>query len=446
MIRKPKILQAFTAAILCAAIPHIIEAKSQTENYLPYLSGLPDQATMLAPLKSDTVATKTYILPATPATSQWGFFDSSQSPVLTINPGDSVAIETMAASDNQVVPGTTAEQILQMKNAVADRGPHTLTGPIFVNGAEPGDVLKIHFNKIVPRSYASNDIMPGKGLFPNEFPNPYVKYFYLDVKNKRMQFAPGIVVPLAPFPGIIAVARAQPGKYDSIPPGPFGGNLDLREMTEGTTIYLPVFMKGGLIWTGDSHAGQGNGEIDLTAIETAFAEFNITVDLIKQKPLSWPRVETPTAWIAMGYDTDLNKALDILKEETTKLIMEQHNVPREQAEKIMLDTWDCPIAEVVNGVQGAYCIVPKNAKTKKSFLIPTADTGKFYVTSAKNADVEQAMKDASMAMLNKLEQNKKMAAIDAYVLASFAMDCRIAPYVSGEKQVYCMMPKSLWVS
>ena len=108
-------------------------------------------------------------------------------------------------------------------------------------------------------------------------------------------------------------------------PGKFGGNMDLREMTEGATLYLPVLTKGGLISTGDSHAGQGNGEINLTAIETAFAEFKITVDLIKQKPLEWPRIETPTTWITVGYDENLNKAVDIMKAETIKFISDEKN-------------------------------------------------------------------------------------------------------------------------
>ena len=421
------------------------ELSASQKNCLPFLPGLPDQATMQAPAKSLNANPKTYMLPATPATSQWGFFDSSQPPVLTIKPGDTIAIETMAASDNQVVPGTTVDQIIEMKDAVPDRGPHTLTGPIYVEGAEPGDVLRIHFNKILPRSYASNDAVPGKGLFPKEFPEGFVKYFYLDVKKMQMQFAPGIVVPLGPFPGIIAVARATPGKYDSIPPGPFGGNLDLREMTEGTTLYLPVFMKGALLWTGDSHAGQGNGEIDLTAIETAFQEFNITVDLVKQKPLSWPRVETKTSWIAMGYDKDLNKAFEILKDETIKLIMEQRKVSHAQAEKMMLASWNCPIAEVVNGVQGVYCMVPKNGNTRTTVL-PKTDNAKFFVTYAKDADLENAMKTASMAMLNKIVDMKKLSRVDAYTLASFTMDCRIAAPKSSDKEVHCMIAKSLWVS
>lgn len=415
----------------------------KAENSLPFLNNFPTQKEMIAPDKTKISTVKTYILPATPATAQWGIFDSNLKPVLTINPGDTVVIETMAASDNQVVPGATIEQIMKIQNAVPDRGPHTLTGPIYINNAEPGDVLRIHFNKIISRSYGSNNSAPHKGLFPEKFPQTFVRYYYLDVKNKRMQFLPDIVVPLAPFPGIVAVARAETGKFDSIPPGPFGGNMDLREMTEGTTLYLPVFKKGGLLWTGDSHAGQGNGEIDLTAIETAFQEFNITVDLIKQKSLSWPRVETPTAWIAVGYDKNLNKALDILKNETIKLIVEQRKVSASEAEKIMYQTWNCPIAEVVNGVQGVYCMVPKQTNTK-SFMLPKTDNSKFFVTYAKNLDIEQAMKIASMDMLKKISNAKKITLVDAYVLASFAMDCRISPYKSGEKEVHCMMAKNLW--
>ncbi|MDX1901476.1 MAG: acetamidase/formamidase family protein [Gammaproteobacteria bacterium] len=444
---EKRLFQWIGIVSLSALLASAAQAQSSgDENYLPYLSGPLDQASMVAPHRTTHPTSKTYILPATPATSQWGVFDNSQPPVLTINSGDSVAIETSAASDNQVVPGTTVKQIIQMQKAVPERGPHTLTGPIYVNGAEPGDVLRIHINKIVPRAYASNDSVPGKGLFPQEFPNGFVKYFYLDVKNKKMQFAPGIVVPLAPFPGIVAVAQATPGKFDSGPPGRFGGNMDLRELTEGSTLYLPVFVKGGLVWTGDSHAGQGNGEIDLTAIETAFAEFNVTIDVIKHKSLKWPRVETPTHWIAVGYDENLNKALDILKDETTQLIMDQYHVSQAKAQQMMLNTWNCPISEVVNGVQGVYCMIPKDAHATHPIVLPKTDNSTYFVTYAKDPDLHKAMSIASMSMLNKIVAAKKLSRIDAYMLASFTMDCRMGPYQSGDKEVHCMMPKSLWTS
>lgn len=418
---------------------------ASSKNCLPFLSGQPDQTNMVAPDKTAQSKSTKYILPASPATSQWGVFDAAQIPVLNIKSGDTVAIETMAASDNQVIPGTTIEQIIQIQTAVANRGPHTLTGPIYIEGAEPGDVLRIHINKIVPRSYASNNTAPNKGLFPEEFPKPQVKYFYLDVKNKVMQFAPGIVVPLAPFPGIVAVARAEAGKFSSGPPGKFGGNMDLRILTEGSTLYLPVFRKGGLLWTGDSHAGQGNGEIDLTAIETAFAEFNITVDVIKNKPITWPRAETTDSWVAVGYDEDLNKAFDIMKDETVKLITDVRHVSPEEAQKVMMATWNCPIAEVVNGVLGTYCMVPKDTKINKPYALLKEDNAEYFVTYGKDSDLKQAMKKASMDMINKVSSEKKMSRQDVYTLASFAMDCRIAPPVFQDKEVHCILSKKLWV-
>lgn len=433
--------------ILAGALFTPVADAEQNKNCQPFLPGLPDQANMVAPQKEVISKEKKYILPDTPMTSQWGVFNNAEQPVLSIQSGDTVDIETVAAAANQVVPGTTIEQIIQMNTAVKGRGPHTLTGPIYVNGAEPGDTLKIHINKIIPRSYASNDSTPGKGLFPEIFSNkhPYVRYYYLDVKKMQMQFLPGIMIPLAPFPGVVAVARAEPGSYSSGPPGQFGGNMDLRELTEGSTLYLPVFVKGALVWTGDSHAGQGNGEIDLTAIETAFEEFNVTIDVIKNKTLTWPRAETKTDWIAVGYDKDLNKAFDILKEETTQLIMDLRHVNRDQAAKMMLATWNCPIAEVVNGVQGVYCMVPKNVNAARHVLLEK-DNGQFFVTHGKDMDLEKAMKIASLDMINKVSSVKKLSREDVYTLASFTMDCRIAPYVSGEKEVYCAMAKNLWVA
>lgn len=443
MFAKYKFSQSVIITCLSLCVNHSVCAE-QKSNCLPFLSGLPDQTQMIAPSSMLDATKKAYILPATPATTQFGFYDNSQAPVLTIKSGESVMIETMAASDNQVVPGTTIEQIMQVQNAVPGRGPHTVTGPIYIEGAEPGDVLRIHINRIVPRPYASNNTGHGKGLFPKEFPDVYVKYFYLDFQKKQMQFAPGILVPLAPFPGIMAVAQAEPGKFSTSPPGRFGGNMDLRELVEGTTLYLPVFVKGALFWTGDSHAGQGNGEIDLTAIETAFEELNVTFDVIKKKSLIWPRVETSTAWITVGYDADLNKALDILKSETIKFMMEEHKLTQAQAEKKMLETWNCPIAEVVNGIKGVYCILPKQAAIK-SVALPKTDNAKFFVTYAKDADVEKAMSTASMAMINKIVAAKKLSRVDAYTLASFTMDCRIGPHKVGDKEVHCMMAKSLWV-
>src|SRR5260370_28813906 len=114
-------------------------------------------------------------------------------------------------------------------------------------------------------------------------------------------FIPGVVVPRRRCPGRLGVARAEPGQYSSVPPGRYAGNLDIRELVAGTSLYVPVFVKGALLWSGDSHAGQGNGEINLTAIETAYKELNITVEVLKGTKLESPRIETPTHWVTYSY-------------------------------------------------------------------------------------------------------------------------------------------------
>ena len=298
---------------------------------------------------------KVYLLPATLETTQWGWFDNAQPPVLRVNSGDTIVLETMMHSHNQVVPGTTIEQIKKTRTDFPGRGPHTLTGPIYVEGAQPGDVLKVTLNKIVPRAYATNFNVPGMfGQFPTVYADGQVKYVYLDLDKMTTEFLPGVVIPLKPFPGTLAVARKEPGRYSSVPPGEFAGNMDIRDFVAGSSLYVPVHVPGALLWTGDSHAGQGNGEVNLTALETAYKEFNITVEVIKGKPLDFPRIETRKSWISMGFDQDLNKAWAQAKAQTIKLIAELRGVSPEQAEKLMPTSSDCRISQVVNVKKGAW--------------------------------------------------------------------------------------------
>src|SRR6266496_1198898 len=315
---------------------------------------------------------KVHLLPATMETTQWGWFNNAQPPVLHVNSGDSIVFETMMHSHNQVVPGTTIEQIKKLRTDFPGRGPHTLTGPVYIEGAEPGNVLKVRINRIVPRAYGTNFNVPGMfGEFPGKFPEGQVKYFYLDLERKIAEFAPGIEIPLAPFPGTIGVARAEPGQYSSVPPGRYAGNLDVRDLTEGATLYVPVFVKGALLWTGDSHAAQGNGEINLTALETAYKEMRVTVDVVKNMKLEWPRIETKNALITVGIDRDLNKALDILKDETTRLLMEQRKLGKDEADTMMMASWDCRVTQVVDVNKGLHCFTAKNpAERRKIEALP----------------------------------------------------------------------------
>lgn len=392
---------------------------------------------------------KVYLLPATLETTQWGWFNNAQAPVLRVNSGDTVVLETMMHSHNQVVPGKTIEEIKKLRTDNPGRGPHTVTGPIYVEEAEPGDMLKIKINKIVPRAYATNFNVPGMfGQFPKEFPEGQVKYFYLDLEKKVAEFAPGIVIPLRPFPGTIGVARAEPGQYSTVPPGPYAGNMDIRDLTEGTALYVPVFVPGALLWTGDSHAAQGNGEVNLTALETAYKEFNITLEVLKDKGrgMEYPRIETPTHWITMGYDKDLNKALTDAKTETAKFLSEQRKLSADKAAALVSQVSDCRISQVVNIKKGVHCLNPKHVKATRTTEHPTAETPALLVTSAKNADLNTAMDTASMAMINLLQEKKKLSRLDAYSLASITMDCRIGAMADDAKSVHCVVPKSLWVS
>ncbi len=390
---------------------------------------------------------KVHLLPATLDTTQWGWFDNAQAPVLRVNSGDTIAMETMMHSHNQVVPGTTIEQIKKLRTDFPGRGPHTLTGPIYIEGAEPGDVLKVTLNKIVPRAYATNFNVPGMfGEFPTVYQDGQVKYLYLDLENMKTEFLPGIVLPLRPFPGTLGVARKEPGRYSSVPPGEYGGNMDIRDFVAGTTLHVPVHVPGALLWSGDSHAGQGNGEVNLTAIETAYKELNITVEVVKGKPLDFPRIETPKSWITMGFDQDLNKAWAQAKAQTVKLLSELRGVAGADAEKLMTSISDCRVSQVVNVKKGIHCLNPKNPRDKEDMERPTKETSKYYVSHVKDADLNKAMDDASKGMIALLESEKKIARLDAYGLASVAMDCRVGAISDTEKNVHCVMPKSIWVA
>lgn len=415
-----------------------------------FLQGPPNQSYMEAkPLSKN--GHRFWMLPATPQTTQWGVYDNDTPPALRIDPGDSVAIQTMPAGGGQVAPGINEGQIEKINGAVKNRGPHTVTGPIYVNGAEPGDLLAVHINRIQLPAYATNNTAKGKGLFPDEFPEQVTSY-YLDTDKMQMRFSPNVLVPLEPFPGILAVGRSDTagpwctdGKCSTEQPGPYGGNMDLPEMQVGSTTYLPVQVAGGLIWTGDSHAKQGNGEIDLDALETWYPELNITVDLIKHQKQDWPTVETPTGWVAVGYDEDLDAALDINKREAVKLIADKRRLSEADAAAVLDETWDCRISEVVDEVLGTYCVIPKNLDAPRRPNLPTADTASHWVSTGTAPKALDAMKIAARAALDKMASNLDITRNDAYHLATMVLDCRIDRWTAGDKTVACTVPKGIKV-
>jgi acetamidase/formamidase len=163
--------------------------------------------------------------------------------------------------------------------------------------------------------------------------------------------------------------------------------------------------------------------------------------------LEWPRIETPDAWITLGIDKDLNKALDIVKDETVKYLMESRKIGKDEAEKQMMANWDCRVSQVVDVNKGLHCFTAKDARSRrKPEALPSAETRAYLVTVAKDTDLNKAMDTASWAMIELLQKQKGLSRLDAYSLASMVMDCRPAAPTAAEKSVHCLVPKSTWVA
>jgi acetamidase/formamidase len=325
-------------------------------------------------------APRHYSLPATPDNVQWGWYDPNEKPKLIINSGDTVSIETISHSLGQIKPGADMDEIVKLRKENDGGGPHSITGPIYVSGAEPGDTLEVRILKIVPKADAFNFNLPGKdfptvGLLASEFPQGFVRYYKLDLVRMQTEFKPGIMIDLKPFPGTFAVgvdpnepaAKAGPpirdakGRTSTLRPWKNGSNMDLNELQAGSTLYLPVFLKGGLIWTGDSHCRQGNGEVNLTALECAYKEIEIQPIVRKDLKTDWPWAETKTDWIFMGYDEDLNQAMKIAVEQTVNWLAAQKIAPmsREEAYALTSIVGDCRVTQVVDIRKGVHCMIPK---------------------------------------------------------------------------------------
>ena len=278
-----------------------------------------------------------HVLHATPTTVTWGRYDATTPPVLRINSGDIVS-------------------------EVKDRGPggHILTGPIYVEGAEPGDVLEVRLLSIdLAIPYAYNAFGPLRGFLPDDFPYAKMKIIPLDRKRMVAQFAPGIEIPLHPFFGSMGVAPPETvGRIDSAPPWIHAGNMDNKDLVAGTTVYIPVPAKGALFEIGDGHAGQGDGEVDITALETSLTG---TVQLIVRKDmhLHWPRAETPTHYMTMGFDNDLTVATQIALREMIDFLVTQKHLSRDDAYMLSSVAADLSITEVVDGNKGVHMMIPK---------------------------------------------------------------------------------------
>jgi acetamidase/formamidase len=313
-------------------------------------------------------AQATYTLKPTPKTVVYGYYDAKAAPALRIKSGDTVEIGTLITNtpkdlEAAGVPAANVEQSLRdVIDQVTDKGPggHILTGPVAIEDAKPGDVLEVRILAIrLAIPYAYNGFWPGVGYLPNEFPYPKMKIIPLDSARMVARFAPGIEIPLHPFFGSMGVAPPESsGRISSNPPWIHAGNLDNKDLVAGTTLYIPVHATGANFEVGDGHAGQGNGEVDITALETSLVgTFQFVVR--KDMHLRWPRAESPTHFITMGLHEDLNEATKLAVHEMIDFLMTEKHLSRDDAYMLSSVAADLSITELVDGNKGVHMSLPK---------------------------------------------------------------------------------------
>lgn len=316
-----------------------------------------------------------YELPATPQTVEWGYYSSEAKPALTVHSGDTVriqAISTCGSREDLVRHGVRAQDVPPYTDSIykempkdVGAGGHILTGPVAIAEAEPGDVLEVQILRVeIDADFACNGIYLGYGFLPMEF--PYERYKIIPLDRTRMigRFAPGIEIPLRPFFGSMGVAPPE-GRVDSAPPFAHAGNLDNKELVAGTTLYIPVAARGALFEAGDGHAAQGNGEVDIMALETYLSgTFRFVVH--KDRHLVWPRAETPDYYIAMGFSKDLREAAEYAVRDMIEFLREEKHLSRDDAYMLSSVAVDLDITQLVDGNVGVHALLPKKIFTRPS--------------------------------------------------------------------------------
>jgi acetamidase/formamidase len=320
----------------------------------------------------------------TPENSAIGNFPAEKPPILTIESGATVRFDTGGGAGwnrdkidpnvwlkDHAVPITaddptvkeTIEVLAKTKRYAGIEGGHLLVGPVAIEGAMPGDSIEVRVHSVVPRiPYGTTGRSPGRGLkqIP-ENERPAAKVTVMDLKRNVALFGPGVEVPLGPFMGVMALLPpdSDGANRRSGPPGLFAGNLDLKELVDGSTLYIPVFHPGGLFYTGDAHAAQGDGEISGTAIETANTAI-LQFILHKGKTLSAPRVETATHWIAIGLDPDLDGAMQMAYDQTVEWLAELKGFDTFTTTSLASIGIDYRITQIVDGTKGVHAMIPKS--------------------------------------------------------------------------------------
>jgi acetamidase/formamidase len=317
-------------------------------------------------------------LRSTPDTVIWGYLTADLPPALTIKSGQTVKIDTVShqglmSKDDPttffaaagIPPGEVlqdAEDIYAKVGRVKGLSAHVLTGPLYVEGAARGDMLEVRIRKFDLRvPYGVNNSGPGTGVLGNLLTAPAPKIIKFDLARNVALFSPDIEVPLAPFMGIMAVAPPRDLlMVSSRPPSRWGGNMDFNKLTAGSTLYLPVFNAGAQFFTGDSHAVQGDGEINGTAIEASLtATLQFIVHKGEGRAMKWPRAEDAANYYTMGMDLDLDTAMREAVQETVKFLQERFGLSAPDAYALASIGIDFRVAEAVDSMQVIYGMIPK---------------------------------------------------------------------------------------
>jgi acetamidase/formamidase len=259
-------------------------------------------------------------------------------------------------------PGVPVADLAQLRRENQGRGPHSIIGPVGVRDAEPGDMLAIEFQRLIPIDWGASFVNPsdlGTGTLPDLFPEGQIRYLELDLAHMRAEFLPGISVPIRPFQGTFAVAPAVGGVVSSVPPGQYAGNIDLRDLTEGSTLFVPVWQPRALLYTGDSHAAQGDGEVNNQAVESAMREVRVRVVVHKRAGWSWPFAETSENWIAMGIDSDLNEAFRIATRNVIEFLHRRAGLTPIDAYSLASIAISFRVTQFVNQTRGVHALIPK---------------------------------------------------------------------------------------
>jgi acetamidase/formamidase len=307
---------------------------------------------------------RTHVVPSTSETVVLGLLDPNKAPILTIASGDVVVYEnTWTHFLNRLQPGVSIEEMAAMRAGNPGRGVHSIIGPIAIAGAMPGDVVQLRMLRLETIGFGANLHYPGAlgtGSLPAEFEHGHVHYFNLDSERGYVEFDERIRLEMKPFQGTIGLAATGPDAVSSIAPGQHAGNIDLKDLTAGSSLFVPVSHPGGLLFTGDSHALQGDGEVNITALETAMKEVRLQVILHKRAGWTWPFAETPTHWIAIGLDPNLNEALRVALRNTIDFLTRKAGLTRDRAYSLASLGIDFRVTQMVDVNHGIHAMIPKS--------------------------------------------------------------------------------------